>query len=447
MAGTLLGSLEHAMLEAKRENIQEIVADIASAKPVNEVVILSATQQVYASGNSSEIGETRNDKETAQALASGETVTRTKKQYGRNEVSVILPVMSKPECQTHHHSSEAEILGVIEIGLDREPLDALIKKQILIMALIGGFTFVGVGGALALMLRSAVVKPLSSLDSAARRFATGDFGARIQLDKKDEVGRVARTFNEMAEQVEQYALGLENSRRELQERTEQVQRLAAVRGQLLEKLISAQEEERRRIARELHDEAGQALTMIMTNLGRAIDELPGDRAEAKETLSQLRSLAERALEDLRKLIYDLRPEVLDRLGLVPALRSYAKSYLENQNIKVRFHFLGLKHRIPPQVEVTLFRVIQETITNIVRHSGASMVDIQVVATNSAVTATIHDNGKGFDVETALQSPQSWGLRGIQERVAIVGGELRIESTAEQGTRIQVQIPLEGGSSE
>lgn len=216
-----------------------------------------------------------------------------------------------------------------------------------------------------------------------------------------------------------------------------------VRGQLLERLISAQEEERLRVARELHDEAGQALSAIMMDLARAIDELPSEAVEAKKRLLQSRSLAAQTLTELRKLIYDLRPEVLDQLGLAPALRSYVKSRLETQHIKVQFSFSGLEDRLPSRMELTLFRIIQEATTNIVRHSGASMVNIRVAVTDSRVTATIEDDGNGFDVEAALQASDSWGLRGIQERISVVEGELHIESEPGKGTRIRFQIPLEG----
>ena len=247
--------------------------------------------------------------------------------------------------------------------------------------------------------------------------------------------------------VEQHASALEVSKRELeetiQERTQQLQKTVKIRGQLLERLISAQEEERHRVARELHDEAGQSLSAIMLDLARAIDELPKEAAEAKQTLLHSRSLAAQTLAELRKLIDDLRPEVLDQLGLAPALRSYVKSHLEAKDIKVQLSLSGLKDRLPSRMEITLFRIIQEAITNVVRHSGASMVNIQVAVTNSLVTATIEDNGRGFDVEAALQASESWGLHGIRERVSVVGGQLSIESEPGQGTRIRFQIHLEG----
>jgi signal transduction histidine kinase len=142
------------------------------------------------------------------------------------------------------------------------------------------------------------------------------------------------------------------------------------------------------------------------------------------------------------MIYDLRPEVLDQLGLVPAMRSYVRSRLEAENVKTQLRFVGLdQERLSPEVEITLFRIVQEAVTNIIRHSGASEVDIEVVRKGSIVTATVSDDGKGFDAEAALQAPESWGLRGIRERVAVVGGELSIESGPGRGTRIRISIPV------
>ncbi len=447
--GSLDDFLEHHMLEADHEHIQDAVARIVSGASINEVLILSASQKVFASGEPEEVGETKNDEDIARAIESGEIVTRTEEKYGRQEFCVIFPVRNKPECHSCHGSDE-EVLGAIEIGLDREPLEDQVREQTLILALIGGLTFLGVAVALSLMLRSAVLDPLSRLAASAQRIASGDFGARAEVKRNDEVGMLAGTFNEMARTVEQHADALEENRagleQRIRERTEQVQRLAALRGDLLENLVSAQEEERRRVARELHDETGQAISAIMMELGRANDALPAAASEARERLSQSRALAARTLRGLRELINDLRPEVLDQLGLVPALRSYVKNRVEPENIKVRLSFAGLEDRVPPRIETTLYRVIREALANL-RHSEASMVDIRVAATDSMVTATITDDGKGFDVEAALQSTESWGLRGIRERVAMVGGDLSIESQVGEGTRISLWIPLEDGSGD
>jgi signal transduction histidine kinase len=438
--------LDHDMVRASREHIQDAVASIAAGDYINEVVIFSNTQKIYASAEIEEIGTARDDEEIEQTLISGEITTRTEDQYGNSEFCVILPILNKPECNTCHGTS-SEILGAVEVGINRESLVAELREESLIIVVIGGLSFIGVAVGLTFGLRRAVVNPLSRLADTAHLIAGGDLSARADIKGKDEVGMVSHTFDEMAEQVEQYALSLEDSNIELerrvQERTEQIEQMATERGQLLEKLITVQEEERRRVARELHDEAGQALSVIMMDLARTMETLPGDESPIKEKLSHLRSLSAEALQDVRKLINDLRPDVLDQLGLVPALRSYIKSHLEENNFKVKFRFTGLNDRLPPQIEVIIFRVIQESITNIIRHSGADTVNIQAIAKDSVISGTITDNGRGFNIEKALSAQKSWGLHGMRERVAIAGGQLDIESTPGKGTTVKFNIPLRG----
>ena len=441
LADVLRDSLERDMLLVDRQHVQKSVEFMASRKPVNDVTILSDERKVFASSNASSIGQVRNDAEITPVF-SGKTVTRS----GNNSLYVALPVLNKPDCHSCHGSG-SQILGAIEISMDSTLLDKQLQEQTLIMVVIAGVTFLIIGGTLTYMFRSSVVNPISKLIASARLIAGGDLSARVEIQRDDEVGIMARSFNEMAERVEQNAKALEASKLVLeetvQERTKQLQETAGIRGQLLERLISAQEEERRRVARELHDEAGQALSAIMLDLARAIDALPKEATEARQKLLQSRNLAAQTLGELRKLIYDLRPEVLDQLGLAPALRSYVKSRLDAKNIKTRLSFSGVGNRLPPSMETTIFRIIQEATTNVVRHSGASTVNIKVAVTKSMADASIEDNGKGFDVETALRAPESWGLRGIRERVGVVGGQLSITSQPGKGTRIRFQIPLEG----
>lgn len=227
----------------------------------------------------------------------------------------------------------------------------------------------------------------------------------------------------------------------------EAQRREQVRQQLIERIISAQEEERKRIARELHDETGQALTAIMMEVARTQEQLPEEMKEARKGMSNARSIIGETLGNLRKLISDLRPEVLDDLGLVPALRSYVKNRLNPIGIKTTFEYQGSKTRLPSQVEVLLFRVVQEAITNIVRHAQADTVDVSLEVTPSLVMAIVKDNGKGFDAKQAFYEAEAWGLRGMHERVSLLGGQLTIESTPGKGTQVYVEIPLEATASE
>lgn len=242
--------------------------------------------------------------------------------------------------------------------------------------------------------------------------------------------------------ADQIALAIENAQlwRELQRKEE-------IRGQLLAKIISAQEGERKRIARELHDEAGQALSTVIMSLGVIEEMLPPDTDGVKKKVKQARTFTIQALGEIRKLILDLRPTLLDDLGLIPALRWYIKNQLEGFHIDARLEasgFHGSRRKLPFQVETALFRIVQEALTNVAKYAEARMVRVRLALEDGTVTALIQDDGKGFDVNEVLKSKgvtQKLGLLGIEERVALLGGTFAIESQPGKGTSLLVQIPL------
>ncbi len=219
-----------------------------------------------------------------------------------------------------------------------------------------------------------------------------------------------------------------------------------LRGQLLSSVISAQEEERKRISRELHDEFGQTLTAAMMNIESLENQVQGGQSELKEKVQNAKSLMAHALEDIRRLTHDLRPSALDDLGLISSLRAYAQNHLEAIGIQVKFESKGLsmnKH-LAPVIETALFRIVQEAINNIIRHAQAHNVRISLSVNNSKIRAVVEDDGKGFDVDAILNSGiqrQSLGLIGIKERAALLGGTFNIKSQKDKGTRLVVEIPL------
>ncbi len=222
----------------------------------------------------------------------------------------------------------------------------------------------------------------------------------------------------------------------------------------MRKVISAQEEERKRIARELHDETSQALTALAVGLETALATLPP--GGSRERLEEARALAVRTLEDVHRLIFDLRPSVLDDLGLLSAIRWYADRHLAPLGIAVRCEFSGLgTHaegvggRLPPQVETALFRAVQEAITNIAKHAQAETVLIQCALREGTLTIEVEDDGKGFDPSSLagpVRAGRGLGLLGIRERVELLGGTVQIESSPGRGTRIALRVPVAGGGS-
>ena len=229
---------------------------------------------------------------------------------------------------------------------------------------------------------------------------------------------------------------------ELSELYEQYENKEAMCRQLLGKVLTAQEEERTRLARELHDTIGQSLTAIIMTTAAIEKNLPPDFARGKEQLSNVRGVAKQALQDLRNLIFDLRPDILDDLGLALAVRNQAQNYLESAGIRVRFR-MAINDQLPPEVEITVFRVVQEAITNILRHSQATGVLISLTKKENRLIVRVEDNGTGFDPSIVTnRQPQTWGLDGMKERINLLGGKFYIGARPGSGTLVLAEVPLD-----
>jgi signal transduction histidine kinase len=205
----------------------------------------------------------------------------------------------------------------------------------------------------------------------------------------------------------------------------------------LRRVVQTQEQERRRLARELHDETGQALTSILLGL-KPLEEAFSDHP-ARTAVAGLRELVVAALQDVRRLAVELRPAVLDDYGLVPALERLSESFAEQTSIRVDFRSALGEARLPADVETTLYRVVQESLTNIVKHANAHNVSVSLARRGSAVAAVIEDDGAGFDQRAVRED--AVGLLGMRERLALLDGRLEVESRAGAGTTIVAEVPL------
>jgi two-component system sensor histidine kinase UhpB len=211
-----------------------------------------------------------------------------------------------------------------------------------------------------------------------------------------------------------------------------------------QRAINAAEEERVRIARGLHDETAQAISILVIQLERIEAQIPQGFPELNRRAAEARKLAILLLEDLRKIIWDLRPSMLDDLGLIPAIRWYARTHLEEAGIELDLGLDDESTRLPPRLETMLFRVTQEAVNNIIRHADASRAAIQLTQGMREVRLDVRDDGRGFDVErTAGEavSRKQLGLMGIQERVSLAGGSMQVESAPGLGTHLLVHVPL------
>jgi signal transduction histidine kinase len=206
----------------------------------------------------------------------------------------------------------------------------------------------------------------------------------------------------------------------------------------LRRVVEGQELERRRLARELHDETGQALTSILLGL-KALEERSKDPASRAAT-EELRELVVSTLQDVRRLAVELRPSALDDFGLVAALERLAESFAEQTGISVDFQTALADERLPEEVETALYRIVQESLTNVVKHAQARRVSILLARKDGAVKAVVEDDGQGFD--PAEQTDDGYGLMGMRERLALLGGRLEVESGHDGGTTIAAEVPVQ-----
>jgi signal transduction histidine kinase len=224
---------------------------------------------------------------------------------------------------------------------------------------------------------------------------------------------------------------------------EELREIETLRRRLLERGLELQEEERRRIARELHDQTSQRLTSILMTLGA----LAGaeTQAEVDARVEDLREIAAEALEEVHDLALALRPRLLDDLGLLAALQQQLDEFRDRSRLVVDFQVLGMEDvRLPARVETALYRIAQEALTNIARHAQAHSIGVLLEVRDASVVLIVEDDGTGFDVSQTLGSrvhEHNLGLYGMQERVTLLGGTFTIESTPGEGTAVFAQIPL------
>lgn len=299
----------------------------------------------------------------------------------------------------------------------------------------------------------SLLRPVRILTRESERIAAGDLERPIPELGRDELGRLGRSLDHMRSRLKESIDAVEQTNatleRRVDERTRELQVLSRelanreeARARLLRQVITAQEDERKRLARELHDETCQTISALAMRLETGTQLLPEDAVPP--ALVEARTLAVRALDELHRLIYDLRPSVLDDLGLWSAIRWYADRHLTPRGVSVRCEFPDVDHRLPPIVETALFRVAQEAISNIAKHSDADLVLIQGSIHGDTLTVEIEDDGKGFDPD-ATRKPavdgHGWGLLGITERVDALGGHVELDTAPGQGVRLVVTVTL------
>ena len=288
-----------------------------------------------------------------------------------------------------------------------------------------------------LAMSNIVIKRLQRLAQALAGFGQDQLCLRIPADDPDEIGQLSEAFNKMSQRIEDEVA-------ENHALSDHLYLQSKQRGELLKYLITAQEDERKRVARELHDDLGQALATIALQT-EAIEQLiDSDPGGAVIQLNLTRDLITDTTDRMYELILALRPSTLDDLGLVAALHSHAERFLNGSGITFELHAAGLTSRLEPEMETALYRIYQEALNNVRRHSGAKRVAITMTMNDDFLESEIQDDGHGFDprrLDSNEDSPHGLGLLGIKERVSQWGGNVEIVTKPGSGTLIRLRFPI------
>lgn len=315
------------------------------------------------------------------------------------------------------------LLARLHIGLSLERLDRELAQMRVGIALLSAI-ILGIGLAVVMLTSNLLTRPLRAVAAGAARIAAGDLEHRVPAGRSDEIGQMASSFNDMAEKVSERDAALRRSHEQL--------RL------LSRRLLSVQEEERLRIAREVHDELGQALTAMKIELQQV-----GLRDESlREPLRAIARSIDEVVDLVRRIAADLRPAILDDLGISAAIEQQLRRLRETTGIRTE---LAIAEE--PQVDVltgaTLYRITKEALANVVRHAEATDVQVSLAMVDGSAILEIRDNGRGIQ-DREIADPRSLGLIGMRERAEMLGGSAMIESAPGGGTTVRVTLPLARG---
>jgi signal transduction histidine kinase len=334
----------------------------------------------------------------------------------------------------HQELHEIQELGQAEPRLVLSAVDELERTQhgeffelAPLIALAGALVALCLGAGIA----RSVLDAIRSMELGMSRIATGNFSEPIVVRNRDEFGALAGQINEAAQE-------LENA----QEASVAAERARALKERIAEVSL-AQEEERRRIARELHDNLGPSLAAIVNRLRVSQSAVRTSPGEVEADLSDIAEGLTGHIQEIRELIHDLRPLALDQLGLVGALRQHVERFAREHGLQATCTSSGPLH-LHPLTEMTVLRVVQEALSNIQQHAGATHVLVALHSASELLEVTVEDDGRGFDVsaQSAGNGSRGFGLLSMQERAELVGGTVCIASEPRRGCRVSLQIPLQ-----
>ncbi len=288
---------------------------------------------------------------------------------------------------------------------------------------------------LALLLSRVITRPITELKKGAEAIGRGELDYKLAVKNQDELGDLANSFNNMARELKNYTAQMNSAAEENIEKEKQIQENLHI---YVRKVSQAQEDERKRIARDLHDDTIQSLVVV----SRELEDLAG--GDKKSAAAQIQAEVRKIIDNLRRFSQELRPSILDDLGLIPAVKWLASETKKNYGIGVNAEIKGKQRQLSPEAELMIFRIAQEALTNARSHSQASEITFKLVYHDTSISIVIADNGRGFELPDKLSDltrKGKLGLVGIQERAELLGGTVDINTQRGRGTTLTVNIPI------
>lgn len=323
-------------------------------------------------------------------------------------------------------------VGYVRVGMTEEHTRNSVNQHIreIVLTIFGVCTLAVF---LSSRISAIITKPIRNLAQVAESITQGNLEIRANIRNGGEVGRLASAFNEMAASLIKASGDKEILLGELRAKEQ-------LRDTLITRLMTAQEDERKRISRELHDETSQALTSLMLTMRVLAEDAPNQ--EQKDALLLGRDVAANILREVRDLAIELRPPVLDDLGLAAAIERYSDKFASRHGLDIDLQTAGRQIAVDDQIAVALYRIVQESLNNVVKHSGATTVSIAITFQPEQITVTIADNGRGISDADLLRAQQEnrLGLYGMRERVELLQGRLEIRPSLQGGTELCITIP-------
>jgi signal transduction histidine kinase len=435
MGTTLEHSLQEAMLRNNRDAIQSIVDGVAQSPGIQAIYLLNLDAEVAASPEKAHNGEQLDQQSNTCYVCHRLPVERRPRSVvvlNENQQPVfrtMTPIPNRPSCY-RCHSAENRLNGVFYMDISMAGLETRLQQSVR-TAFVGSVLII-ITSALFLyfLLSWLFITPMERIAEAIRGFSQGYRTTRAPVQTHDEVGLLAQSFNDMADTIQSQDAVAAQLYAEIQTKEE-------VRRQLLERLTTAREEEQKRLARRIHDELGQLLTGLSLHLKLCEQALPATVEAAHTHLTKATALVQRTMEQTHVLIRLLRPTALDDYGLLPAIQEEVDRRLRPLGLQVNLAGQGDLTALPAELATAAFRIVQEALTNVIRHAAATQVWIELRADATGLAATVEDDGVGLAEGHAAQG---WGILGMQERAAALGGTVEVTRREPYGVRVSLWLP-------